>query len=139
MKLTPQQKHIGKQLVDASQQLAQAKRLGNAGGTLAQGISADLQAAARRKVANLVDLAEKYHGGKPAIAKDEAPAVTWAEISAAALSLTDEDWDRFTNRQDILDRLIEIAEQNRSKKNDDSIYRTRKHRRPNCRPSLVVE
>lgn len=34
MKLTPQQQHIGKQLVDASQQLAQAKRLGNAGGTL---------------------------------------------------------------------------------------------------------
>ena len=114
MKLTPQQQHIGKQLVDASQQLAQAKRLGNAGGTLAQGISADLQAAARRKVANLVDLAEKYHGGKPAIAKDEAPAVTWQEISAAALSLTDEDWDHFTNQREILDRLIEIAEQNRS-------------------------
>lgn len=112
---TWQQKKIGRDLVAASEQLAQAKRIGNAGGTLAQGISADLQAAARRKVANLVDLAEKYHGSKPTIAKDEAPAVTWAEISAAALSLTDEDWDRFTNRQDILDRLIEIAEQNRSK------------------------
>lgn len=113
---TWQQKKIGRDLVAASEQLAQAKRLGNAGGTLAQGISADLQAAARRKVANLVDLAEKYHGGKPVIAKDEAPAVTWQEISAAALSLTDEDWDRFTNQREILDRLIEIAEQNRSKK-----------------------
>ena len=80
---TWQQKKIGRDLVAASEQLAQAKRIGNAGGTLAQGISADLQAAARRKVANLVDLAEKYHGGKPAIAKDEAPAVTWQEISAA--------------------------------------------------------
>jgi len=116
MKLTPQQQHIGKQLVDASQQLAQAKRLGNAGGTLAQGISADLQAAARRKVANLVDLAEKYHKGKPAIAKDEQPAVSWQEISAAALLLTDEDWSRFANQRDILDRLIEIAEQTRSAK-----------------------
>ena len=112
---TWQQKKIGRDLVAASEQLAQAKRIGNAGGTLAQGISADLQAAARRKVANLVDLAEKYHGGKPAIAKDEAPAVTWAEISAAALSLTDEDWDRFTNQREILDRLIEIALKNRSK------------------------
>ncbi len=111
---TWQQKKIGRDLVAASEQLAQAKRIGNAGGTLAQGISADLQAAARRKVANLVDLAEKYHGGKPAIAKDEAPAVTWQEISAAALSLTDEDWDHFTNQREILDRLIEIAEQNRS-------------------------
>ena len=113
---TWQQKKIGRDLVAASEQLAQAKRLGNAGGTLAQGISDDLQAAARRKVANLVDLAAKYHSGKPAIAKDEAPAVTWAEISAAALSLTDEDWDRFTNQRDILDRLIEIAEQTRSAK-----------------------
>jgi len=112
---TWQQKKIGRDLVAASEQLAQAKRLGNAGGTLAQGISDDLQAAARRKVANLVDLAEKYHGGKPAIAKDEAPAVTWQEISAAALLLTDEDWSRFTNQRDILDRLIEIAEQTRSK------------------------
>lgn len=113
---TWQQKKIGRDLVAASEQLAQAKRIGNAGGTLAQGISADLQAAARRKVANLVDLAEKYHGSKPAIAKDESPAITWQEISAAALSLTDEDWDRFTNQREILDRLIEIAEQNRSAK-----------------------
>lgn len=113
---TWQQKKIGRDLVAASEQLAQAKRIGNAGGTLAQGISADLQAAARRKVANLVDLAAKYHSSKPTIAKDEAPAVTWAEISAAALSLTDEDWGRFNNQRDILDRLIEIAEQNRSKK-----------------------
>jgi hypothetical protein len=75
-----------------------------------------MEADARRKVANLVDLAEKYHGGKPAIAKDEAPAVTWAEISAAALRLTDEDWDRFTSPREILDRLIEIAEQTRSAK-----------------------
>ena len=81
---TWQQKKIGRDLVAASEQLAQAKRIGNAGGTLAQGISADLQAAARRKVANLVDLAAKYHSSKPTIAKDEAPAVTWAEISAAS-------------------------------------------------------
>ena len=113
---TWQQKKIGRDLVAASEQLAQAKRIGNIGGTLAQGISADLQAAARRKVANLVDLAEKYHSGKPAVAKDEAPAVTWQEISAAALQLADEDWSRFTNQRDIIDRLIEIAEQTRSKK-----------------------
>lgn len=113
---TWQQKKIGRDLVAASEQLAQAKRIGNAGGTLAQGISADLQAAARRKVANLVDLAEKYHAGKPAIAKDEAPAVTWQEISAAALRLADEDWSRFTSQREILDRLIEIAEQTRSAK-----------------------
>ncbi|MCG9004394.1 hypothetical protein LH426_07855 [Laribacter hongkongensis] len=113
---TWQQKKIGRDLVAASEQLAQAKRIGNAGGTLAQGISADLQAAARRKVANLVDLAAKYHSSKPTIAKDEAPAVTWAEISAAALSLTDEDWSRFTSQREILDRLIEIAEQTRSAK-----------------------
>ena len=113
---TWQQKKIGRDLVAASEQLAQAKRIGNAGGTLAQGISADLQAAARRKVANLVDLAAKYHSSKPTIAKDEAPAVTWAEISAAALSLTDDDWSRFTSQREILDRLIEIAEQTRSKK-----------------------
>ncbi|PKO35108.1 MAG: hypothetical protein CVU34_02005 [Betaproteobacteria bacterium HGW-Betaproteobacteria-7] len=113
---TWQQKKIGRDLVAASEQLAQAKRIGNAGGALAQGISADLQAAARRKVANLVDLAAQYHSSKPTIAKDEAPAVTWAEISAAALQLTDEDWSRFTSQREILNRLIEIAEQNRSKK-----------------------
>lgn len=116
MKSTWQQKKIGADLVAASQQLAQAKRLGTVGGPLAKNLAASMEADARRKVANLVDLAEKYHGGKPAIAKDEAPAVTWAEISAAALRLTDEDWDRFTNPREILDRLIEIAEQTRSAK-----------------------
>lgn len=70
IKLTPQQKHIGAALVQASQQLAGAKRLGTVGGTLAQNISATCQATARRKIADLVDLAAKY---TPSIAKDEAP------------------------------------------------------------------
>lgn len=111
---TWQQKKIGQDLVAASQQLAQAKRLGTVGGPLAKSLAAGMEAEARRRVKDLSDLAVKYHSGKPAIAKDEQPAVTWAEISAAALLLTDEDWGRFTCQRDILDRLIEIAEQTRS-------------------------
>lgn len=116
MKPTWQQKKIGADLVAASQQLAQAKRVGAVGGPLAKSLAASMEADARRKVANLVDLAEKYHSGKPAIAKDEAEPVSWQEISAAALQLTDEDWNRFTCQREILDRLIEIAEQTRSTK-----------------------
>lgn len=116
MATTWQQKKIGRDLVAASEQLAQAKRIGNAGGALAKSLAAGMEADARRKVANLVDMAVKYHSDKPVIAKDESPAVTWHEISAAALSLTDEDWGRFTNHRDILDRLIAIAEQKRSTK-----------------------
>lgn len=111
---TWQQKKIGQDLVAASQQLAQAKRVGTVGGPLAKSLAAGMEAEARRKVKDLVDLAEKYHGGKPKIAKDEATPVSWQEISAAALLLTDEDWGRFTCQRDILDRLIEIAEQTRS-------------------------
>lgn len=112
---TWQQKKIGQDLVAASQQLAQAKRVGTVGGPLAKSLAAGMEAEARRKVKDLVDLAEKYHGGKPKIAKDEAEPVSWQEISAAALQLTDEDWGRFTNQREILDRLIEIALKNRSK------------------------
>ena len=112
---TWQQKKIGQDLVAASQQLAQAKRVGTVGGPLAKSLAAGMEAEARRKVKDLVDLAEKYHGGKPTLAKDEAEAVSWQEISAAALQLTDEDWGRFTNQREILDRLIEIALKNRSK------------------------
>lgn len=63
MKLSPQQMHVGKALVQASQQLAGAKRLGTVGGTLAQNISATCQATARRKIADLVELADKYTPG----------------------------------------------------------------------------
>jgi len=111
---TWQQKKIGQDLVAASQQLAQAKRVGTVGGPLAKSLAAGMEAEARRKVKDLVDLAEKYHGGKPKIAKDEAAPVSWQEISAAALQLTDEDWGRFTCQREILDRLIEIALKNRS-------------------------
>jgi len=111
---TWQQKKIGQDLVAASQQLARAKKVAQVGGPLAKSLAAGMEAEARRKVKDLVDLAEKYHGGKPKIAKDEEPAVSWQEISAAALLLTDEDWGRFTSQRDILDRLIEIAEQTRS-------------------------
>lgn len=62
MKLTPQQKHIGAALVQASQQLASAKRIGTVGGHLAQNISAICQATARRKIADLVNLADRYTG-----------------------------------------------------------------------------
>ena len=112
---TWQQKKIGQDLVAASQQLAQAKRLGTVGGPLAKSLAAGMEAEARRRVKDLSDLAVKYHGGKPVIAKDEAEPVSWQEISAAALQLTDEDWGRFTNQREILDRLIEIALKNRSK------------------------
>lgn len=112
---TWQQKKIGQDLVAASQQLAQAKRLGTVGGPLAKSLAAGMEAEARRRVKDLSDLAVKYHGGKPAIAKDEAAPVSWQEISAAALQLTDEDWGRFTCQRQILDRLIEIALKNRSK------------------------
>lgn len=114
---TWQQKKIGQDLVAASQQLAQAKRLGTVGGPLAKSLAAGMEAEARRRVKDLSDLAVKYHGGKPAIAKDEAEPepVSWQEISAAALQLTDEDWGRFTCQREILDRLIEIALKNRSK------------------------
>lgn len=111
---TWKQKKIGQDLVAASQQLAQAKRLGTVGGPLAKGLAAGMEAEARRRVKDLSDLAVKYHGGKPTIAKDEEPAVSWQEISAAALQLTDEDWGRFTCQREILDRLIEIALKNRS-------------------------
>lgn len=112
---TWQQKKIGQDLVAASQQLARAKNVAKVGGPLAKSLAAGMEAEARRKVKDLVDLAEKYHGGKPTIAKDEAEPVCWQEISAAALQLTDEDWGRFTNQREILDRLIEIALKNRSK------------------------
>lgn len=114
---TWQQKKIGQDLVAASQQLAQAKRVGTVGGPLAKSLGASMEADARRRVKDLVDLAVKYHGGKPTIAKDEAEPepVSWQEISAAALQLTDEDWGRFTCQREILDRLIEIALKNRSK------------------------
>lgn len=112
---TWQQKKIGADLVAASQQLATAKRIGSIGGPLAKSIGAGMEAEARRRVKDLSDLAVKYHSGKPAIAKDEEPAVSWQEISAAALQLTDEDWGRFANQREILDRLIEIALKNRSK------------------------
>lgn len=111
---TWQQKKIGQDLVAASQQLARAKSFAKVGGPLAKSMAAGMEAEARRKVKDLVDLAEKYHGGKPAIAKDEEPAVSWQEISAAALQLADEDWGRFANTREILDRLIEIALKNRS-------------------------
>ena len=112
---TWQQKKIGADLVAASQQLAQAKRIGSIGGPLAKSMGAGIEAEARRRVKDLSDLAQKYVG-KPVIAKDEEPAVSWwQEISAAALQLTDEDWDYFTNPREILDRLIEIALKNRSK------------------------
>lgn len=110
---TWQQKKIGADLVSASQQLAQAKRLGTVGGPLARNLAAGMEAEARRRVKDLSDLAQKYVG-KPVIAKDEAAPVSWQEISAAALLLTDEDRGRFTCQRDILDRLIEIAEQTRS-------------------------
>ena len=112
---TWQQKKIGQDLVAASQQLARAKNVAKVGGPLAKSLAAGMEAEARRKVKDLVDLAEKYHGGKPTIAKDEAEPVSWQEISAAALQLTDEDWGRFTCQREILDRLIEIALKNRSK------------------------
>jgi len=113
---TWQQKKIGQDLVAASQQLARAKKVAMVGGPLAKSLGAGMEAEARRKVKDLVDLAVKYHGGKPAIAKDEAEPkpVSWQEISAAALQLTDEDWGRFTCQREILDRLIEIALKNRS-------------------------
>lgn len=111
---TWQQKKIGQDLVAASQQLARAKKVAMVGGPLAKSLGAGMEAEARRKVKDLVDLAEKYHGGKPTLAKDEAEPVSWQEISAAALLLTDEDWGRFTNQREILDRLIEIALKNRS-------------------------
>ncbi len=111
---TWQQKKIGQDLVAASQQLARAKKVAMVGGPLAKSLGAGMEAEARRKVKDLVDLAEKYHGGKPTLAKDEAEAVSWQEISAAALQLTDEDWGRFTCQREILDRLIEIALKNRS-------------------------
>lgn len=112
---TWQQKKIGADLVAASQQLAQAKRLGTVGGPLAKNLAAGMEAEARRRVKDLSDLAQKYVA-KPKIAKDEAEPepVSWQEISAAALQLTDEDWGRFTNQREILDRLIEIALKNRS-------------------------
>lgn len=110
---TWQQKKIGADLMSASQQLAQAKRLGTVGGPLAKSLAAGMEAEARRRVKDLSDLAQKYVG-KPVIAKDEEPAVSWQEISAAALQLTDEDWGRFTCQREILDRLIEIALKNRS-------------------------
>ena len=113
---TWQQKKIGQDLVAASQQLATAKSVTKVGGPLAKSLGASMEAEARRKVKDLVDLAVKYHGGKPTIAKDEAEPVSWQEISAAALQLTDEDWGRFTSPREILDRLIEIAEQTRSAK-----------------------
>lgn len=59
-----QQKKIGNDLVAAAERLARAKRIGTVGGPLAQRLSADLQAAERRKIADLVDLADKYGRNK---------------------------------------------------------------------------
>lgn len=109
-----QQKKIGADLVAASNQLATAKRIGNIGGPLAKSMGASMEAEARRRVKDLSDLAVKY-AEKPVIAKDEEPAISWQEISAAALQLSNEDWGRFTNQREILDRIIEIALKNRSK------------------------
>lgn len=59
-----QQKKIGADLVAAAERLAQAKRFGAVGGPLAQSVSAGLQATERRKIADLVDLADKYGSKK---------------------------------------------------------------------------
>lgn len=81
MKITPAQQIIGRQLLAASQQHAEAKRLGKIPGNLAQGIAASLQSEARRKVADLVNLSAKYP-----IAKDDAPGSDWSLIAAFGLS-----------------------------------------------------
>lgn len=86
MKTTPQQKIIGRELLAASQQLAEAKRIGNAPGALAQGISAALQSTARRKVADLIDLAAKYTPSTMMIAKDQDSTGDWGPIEAFGLS-----------------------------------------------------
>lgn len=85
MKLTPQQQHIGRQMIEAAQQLEQAKRIGNVGGPLALAISASSQSAARRKIAELVKLSAK-HGPRIAIAKDAAPAGDWAPLAAFGIT-----------------------------------------------------
>jgi hypothetical protein len=84
VKPTPQQQHIGRQLIEAAQQLEQAKRFGKVGGSLALAISASTQSTARRKIADLVRLASKY---TPGMAKDEAPpGGDWSPIEAFGLS-----------------------------------------------------
>ncbi|MHB1215472.1 MAG: hypothetical protein ACYCY9_10830 [Thiobacillus sp.] len=85
MKLSPQQQHIGRQMIEAAQQLEQAKRIGNVGGPLALAISASSQSTARRKLADLVRLSAK-HAPRIAIAKDEAPSGDWSTIEAFGIS-----------------------------------------------------
>jgi hypothetical protein len=82
MKLSPQQAHIGRQLVEASEQLARAKRFENLPGKLAAGISADMQMTARRRIADLIDWSAKY----PAIAKDEDHSGDWSTLEFVGVS-----------------------------------------------------
>lgn len=85
MKLTPQQQHLGHQLIEAAQQLEQAKRIGNVGGPLALAISASTQSTARRKIVDLVKLTAK-HAPRIAIAKDAAPAGDWMPLTAFGIT-----------------------------------------------------
>jgi len=85
MKLTPQQQHIGRQMIEAAQQLEQAKRIGNVGGPLALAISASSQSTARRKMVDLVKLAAKHTPGI-AMAKDAAPAGDWTPLAAFGIT-----------------------------------------------------
>jgi len=59
-----QQKKIGSDLATAAEELANAKRIGRVGGPLAASLSETMIADARRKVSNLVDMADRYHINK---------------------------------------------------------------------------
>ncbi|MDP1925642.1 MAG: hypothetical protein Q8K57_12785 [Thiobacillus sp.] len=80
MKLTPQQQIIGRRLVEAADQLAHAKRIGNLPGNLARAISQDIQTRTRLKVADLIVMADKHVPSALKIAKDKAPGGEWSTL-----------------------------------------------------------
>lgn len=83
MKLSPQQQHIGRQLIEAAAQLEHAKRISSVGGPLASAIGASTQSTARRKIMDLVRLANKH---APKIATDEVPGGDWSALEAFGVS-----------------------------------------------------
>lgn len=64
MTITWQQKKIGEDLIAAATRLKIAKNLGKVPGSLAQGLSAEMQASERRRIAHLIDMADKYGNAK---------------------------------------------------------------------------
>jgi hypothetical protein len=101
------QNKIGADILAASQELANAKRISSAGGPLAERIGSGMEAEARRKIKGLVD--------RLPIAKDERP-VSMKEIMEAIKYIPENEAKEllFGPSGAMVERLITLAMEHRS-------------------------